>query len=160
MGRAGKGLALLLLTTAFGCGSKLPYEGKSVEQLQRMLDDPDPQVQAQGAHGLALKGAEAKPAVPALIRVLKSDDVTVREQAARALGEIGPEAREAVPALTAALTSGPWSAQRQAALALGRIGRDARPALPALEKLSNDANRPLRDAVREAIKKIRAASAP
>jgi HEAT repeat protein len=60
-----------------------------------------------------------------------------------------------VPALTEALRSEPWTVQRQAAIALGRIGPEARAALPALERLRNDENRPLREAVREAIRQIR-----
>jgi HEAT repeat protein len=138
-----------------GCGARAPYEGRSVAELERMLADPDPKVQAQGAYGLSQKGAAARPALPGLIAALRGKEKQVREYAAMALGQIGPEAREAVPALIEALRSEPWTVQRQAAIALGRIGPEARSALPALERLRDDASRPLREAVREAIHKIR-----
>ena len=59
---------LLLLTLVPGCGRKRPYEGRSVAELERMLEDPKPSVQARGALGLGLHGEKAKPAVPALDR--------------------------------------------------------------------------------------------
>src|ERR1700687_5605126 len=81
-----------------GCHSK-PYEGKSVADLQKMLEDPNPSVQAQGAFGLSQMGPAAEEAVPALIECLKKETL-VRQNAALALGAIGPGASEAVPALT------------------------------------------------------------
>src|SRR5262245_58247723 len=98
-----RGASYLALTAlalaAAACGSQRPYEGKSVAELEEMLADADPAVQAQGAHGLGLHGAEARTAVPALGGALGSPHVHVREAAARSLGQIGPEARSAVPAL-------------------------------------------------------------
>src|SRR5437879_2642207 len=74
---------LILLLTAFGCGKPAPpYEGKSVAQLQKLLDDPDPAVQVQGAFGLSQRGAEAKEAVPALTRALNSQETLVRQNVA------------------------------------------------------------------------------
>src|ERR1700686_644193 len=99
-------ITLLILVLALsGCGTRAPYEGKSALELEGMLTDPNPAVQAQGAHGLSLLAAEAKPAVPALIQVLSKGEPVAQEQAALALGKIGPEARAAVPALTEALKS-------------------------------------------------------
>jgi HEAT repeat protein len=149
------GVALILaLASSSGCGSRPGFEGKSVAELEQMLADADPKVQAQGAHGLSLKGAEAAPAVRSLISALKSSDV-LREYAARALGQIGHAASAAVAALTDALQSPPWTVQRQAAIALGQIGPAAKSAVPALHKLTRDANRPLREAAQEALSKIR-----
>jgi HEAT repeat protein len=148
-------LGVLLAALLVGCGGGRPsFEGKSVEELKAMLADADPKVQAQGAYGLGQKGREAAAAVPGLVKALASNDAQVRQYAARALGRIGPEARAAVPALAEALRAPPWMVQRQAAVALGEIGPDAKSALPALKKLRDDENRPLREAVREAIKKI------
>src|SRR6516165_3447043 len=71
---------------AAGCGSRPPYEGKSVAQLEKMLQDADPAVQAQGAFGLSQHGPAAKEATPALAMALKSEQVAVRQNAALALG--------------------------------------------------------------------------
>ena len=116
-------LALLL-----GCGSKPPYQGRSVAELEAMLNDPNPKVQVQAAYGLSLHGAEARPALPALTRRLHAPDALVRQQAALALGEMGAEAEEAVPGLIEALGDAEWSVRRQAAVALGKIGPPARAA--------------------------------
>lgn len=136
------------------CRPRAPYEGKTAAQLERMLRDPSPAVQAQGAYGLGRLGSEARSAVPSLIEALKKDSL-VRQQAARAPGQIGPDAREAVPALSAALEDSAWAVRRQAALALGRIGPDARPALPKLQKLGRDPEPLVRRAAQEALKRIR-----
>ena len=72
---AGRILALLLVALV-GCGARrMPHEGKSVAQLQRMLDDPTPRVQAQGALGLSLLGPEAFPAKTRLSELLASENV-------------------------------------------------------------------------------------
>ncbi len=118
-------LALLLL---MGCGRKPPYEGRSVAELERMLDDSNPTVQMQGAFGLSKHGAEARPAIPA--RSVRCNR-PIRCCASRrrlALGQIGAADGEAVPALAAALRDPEWTVRRQAAVALGRSGR--RPAPP------------------------------
>src|SRR5262245_5850073 len=86
-----------------GCRGKAPYEGKSAADLERMLGDPDPKVQVQGAVGLSRLGPEARPAVKALTEALKNPQPLVRQNAALALAQIGPEAADAVPALTTAL---------------------------------------------------------
>src|SRR5262245_25812829 len=52
-------------------GPRLRDEGKSVDELQKMLADADPEVQARGAFGLSRHGADARPAAPALIEALK-----------------------------------------------------------------------------------------
>jgi hypothetical protein len=149
----GWALALALLG---GCGRGKPaYEGKSVAELERMLDDPSPTVQAQGAFGLARHGAEARPAAPALRRALKSPDALVRQQAAVALGQVGAE--EAVPALAEALRDPEWAVRRQAAVALGQVGPPARAAEAALRRCERDPNTVVRKAAREALGKIKGA---
>jgi HEAT repeat protein len=142
-----------LIVTAVACGRKPPYDGKSVAELEGMLRDVDPAVQAQGAFGLSRLGAEARGAVPALIEALSKDGL-VRQHAALALGQIGPDAKAAVPALTDALHAPEWAVRRQAALALGHIGPDARTAIPALKKLSSDPHQLVRKSGQEALGKI------
>jgi HEAT repeat protein len=151
--RRGSWLPFLLVCAA-ACRGKAPYEGKSVAELERMLRDPDPAVQTQGAFGLSRVGAEALPAVPALTEALKSPQSIVRQNAALALGQIGPEAKDAVPALTAVLRDREWAVRRQVVVALGQIGPDARSAA-AVEKLRQDPDSLVRKAAAEALKKIR-----
>jgi HEAT repeat protein len=144
----------LSATVLGGCGGK-PYEGKSLAELQQMLRDPSPTVQAQGAFGLSRMGPAAKNAVPALIECLKKDPL-VRQNAALALGAIGPEAAsECVPALVELLHDSEWTVRRQATAALGELGPSAADALPELKKLSRDKDSLVRKAAAEAIKKIR-----
>jgi HEAT repeat protein len=149
---------LTALLTVIGCARKLPFEGKSVAELQTMLQDSDPAIQAQGAFGLSRLGAESAPAVPALIESLQSPDPLVRQHSALALGEIGPEAAQAVQALMGALADPEWTVRRQAALALGRLGERARPSVGPLRKLQRrDPNSLVRKAAQEALGKIEAA---
>src|SRR5262245_6340164 len=144
---------LLLLLLIAGCSHKPPYEGRSVAELERMLDDPDTNVQVQGAYGLGLHGAEAAPAVPALVRSLRSPSPLVRQNAALALGEIGV-AGEAVPALAAALADSEWTVRRQAAIALGQIGQAAHSAEADLRRCQRDPHSQVRKAVEDALVKI------
>jgi len=143
----------LLIVLIAGCSHKPPYEGRSVAELERMLDDPDPKVQVQGAFGLSQHGSEAASAVPALVRTLRSPDALVRQQAALALGQIGV-ADEAVPALAAALGDSEWTVRRQAAIALGQIGPPARAAEPDLHRCRRDPNTMVRREVEKALVKI------
>jgi HEAT repeat protein len=146
----------LVIVTLGGCHSK-PYEGKTIAELQRMLEDPSPAVQAQGAFGLSQMGSEAREAVPALIESLKRESL-VRQNAALALGAIGPEASDAVPALIELLHDPEWTVRRQAATALGKIGPAGLQALPELRKLKQDSDNLVRKAAVEAISRIRDAS--
>jgi HEAT repeat protein len=150
----GKVLALLpalLLVTS--CGTKPPYEGKSVAQLEEMLQSSETATQLQGAYGLSQRGAEAKPAVPRLIELLRSRHVLVRQNAVYALGKIGPAAAAAVPGLIRTLGDSDWRMRRQAALALGEIGPAARIAVADLQKLSGDLP-VVRQAAADALAKI------
>lgn len=147
-------LVWLPLALALGCHRTAPYEGKSCQELQAMLHNADPDVQVQGAFGLSQLGAEAKPAVPDLAEALGSASALVRQTAALALGQIGPEARAAVPQLTASLHDPEWSVRRQAAIALGQIGPEARSAKAALEKLTEENNRLVSAAAKEALDRI------
>src|SRR5262249_2829280 len=112
MRRTATGLLLLAL---LGCGGgkNRPDEGKSADELRAMLDDPDPQKQAQGALGLSRGGRDALPALPRLTELLTSPDAVVRQQAALAIGKIGPDAAGAVPGLTTLLRDEEWAVRRQ-----------------------------------------------
>jgi HEAT repeat protein len=147
-------IAVLAACAAISCRGKPPYEGKSVAQLERMLKSSDSAVQVQGAYGLSLKGAEARPAVPALIEQLGSPNVLVRQNAAFALGKIGPDAREAVPGLIQLMNDSDWTVRRQAAMSLGQIGPDAKDAVERLVKLRRDRIPLVRQAAEEALAQI------
>lgn len=121
-----------------GCNRGMPYEGKSLAQLEKMLADADPRVQAQGAHGLSRLGLEAKPAVPRLIEQLKNPQAFVRQQVAIALAKIGAGASEALPALIDASRDPEWTVRRQVALALAAIGPDDPAVGKALDQLARD----------------------
>jgi len=149
-------LLLVLLLCQGGCRAKVPYEGKTAAELEQMLRNPNPAVQAQGAFGLSRLGPEARSAVPALIDALKKDSL-VRKNAALALGQVGPAARDAVPSLRDALTDSDWAVRRQAALALGEMGAEARQAIPALQKASRDSDSLVRQAAQKALRQISAA---
>jgi HEAT repeat protein len=144
---------LLLAVLMLGCGRK-PYEGRSVAELEAMLNDPNPTVQAQGAFGLSRHGEAAAPALLALKRALSYQNALVRQQAARALGEIG--AKDAVPALIKVLRDEEWSVRRQAAVALGKIGPAAHSAEPELVRSQRDANSLVRKAATQALAQIKA----
>jgi HEAT repeat protein len=136
------------------CSGKATHNGKSVADFERMLHDPNPTTQAQGAYGLGRLGPEARSAVPSLIEALKKDP-PVRRNAALALGEIGPDARAAVPALCEALKDSEWMVRWQAAQALGTIGADARQAIPELTKLADEPDdRLMRKAAKESLQQI------
>jgi len=135
-----------------GCNKRPPLEGKSVTELEKMLNSPDANLQAQGALGLSKRGREALPAIPALIAALKNPQVAVRQNAALALGAIGPEANAAVTALIDVLRDAEWMVRRQAAVALGDIG--AKESMPALKKAAGDPNSAVQKAAKDALAKI------
>jgi HEAT repeat protein len=155
MSKCRRTLPLSFICLLAACSGK-PYEGKSVAQLQQMLQDSSPAVQAQGAFGLSRMGAEARDAVPALIACLQNETI-VRQNAALALGAIGPDAKEAVPALTKLLQDPEWTVRRHAALALGEIGSTTQESVAALGKLKQDKNSLVRKAAEEALRRIRGA---
>jgi HEAT repeat protein len=145
-----------LVVLVAGCSSKPPHQGRSVAQLERMLADPDPRTQVQGAYGLGVLGSEAAPAVPALAQALKSPDPLVRQQAATALGEIGPGAARATPDLATALSDPEWAVRRQAAVSIGNIGPPAKAVAEAgLTRCLQDSHNLVRKAAKESLTRIR-----
>jgi HEAT repeat protein len=157
LGRNGARCAslLCLVLAVDGCRNKAPHEGKSVAELELMLQSDDPDMQVAAAFGLGQHGAQAQPAVPALINALNGKETLVRAHAALALGRIGPDAHAAVRALTDRLSDPEWTVRRQAALALGRIGKAAQAAIPALEEMAEDSDQLMRKAAEEALANVR-----
>ena len=101
-------------------------------------------------------GAVGTPAVPLLIQALGDWDEDVCRAAAEALGAIGDP--QAVPPLIKALGDwGDWwseNVRRAAAEALGNLGDPQ--AIPALKKRLYDESEAVRNAARDAIRRIQA----
>jgi HEAT repeat protein len=152
-------VALGLLLLAVGCSRVPPYQGRTVEQLQQMLDDPDSTVQASGALGLSQHGPEALPAAARLAELLHSPAGLVRQNAALALARIGPEG-DAVAALTEALDDTDWPVRRQAALALGEYGPAAASAIPGLTRRARDPEPLVQKAALQALERVRVPKKP
>jgi hypothetical protein len=100
--------------------------GLSVEELTKLLDDPDSQVRRGACTGLAQTGPAAVSAVQALTETLHDLDRSVRLEAVRALGAIGPAAHDAAPRLLDAVWLSDRDMRLAAARALGDIGPAAR----------------------------------
>ena len=129
----------------------LPAVPALIEALKHKVSD----VKSNAAKALGLIGPAAKDAIPNLIVNLHDKNDEVREFSVIAIGEIGPSAKDAVPALIEAFLNDEDSWIRsEAKEALGYIGPAAKEAIPALNKLLDDENPDVREAAKEAIKKI------
>jgi HEAT repeat protein/S1-C subfamily serine protease len=94
-------------------------------------------------------GPAAQDAIPELIQLL--EDQSLRESVATALGKIG---KPAVPPLREALKDNNARIRTGACMALGEIGPDAKDALFQLSSLQRDPDTSVRDAARDAMKKV------
>jgi HEAT repeat protein len=131
---------LLLAPFALGCGQQ-SLEKRSVADLERMLDDPNPTVQAQAAFGLGQHGPEAATAVPALMKALSSQNALVRQNSCLALGDIGqPAALQATRALVEVTSDPEWAVRRQAVVAIGKIHPPLAEVESAVRKCAGDQN--------------------
>jgi HEAT repeat protein len=73
------------------------YEGVSLVEWTRQLDDRIPSVRIHAAYVIAELGASAASSVPALRHALSDQDPVMRYAATWALSEIGEAARAALP---------------------------------------------------------------
>lgn len=118
-----------------------------VPEVQKLLDDPSPEVRPAVLEALGNMGA-----VDSLTQVLASPDQQVRFEAIQALAQNGTAA---IPALESALNDSSEANAREATTALGKFGRQALPALSSLEHVaSNSAEPSTRGAALEALKHI------
>jgi HEAT repeat protein len=101
-------------------------------------------------------GPAAISAVPALVRRLKDEEGDVRVAAALALLKIAPEqqAPSSLAALLAELKNPDLLIRILAADALGGLGTRARDAVPALTNVLRDPEPEVRQAGKDALKKI------
>jgi len=100
------------------------------------------------ARGIMPAGEAAAPALPHLSRLLGHEEWRVQRAAHSALVAIG---EMAVPTLVEYLSAEDARVRRATAEALGAIGPDAADAVPALERLRDDPDEDVRNAVADAI---------
>lgn len=152
-----------------------PRAQSAVPALIEALKDKDGGVRERAADALGKVGCENENVIPALMDALKEKDV--RLHAARALGGFGGKAKAAVSALIAMAKEGTPQTNadsegppektnggkpkptrtlvRVAAInALGGIGPDAKEAVPLLAQAAKDKDARVRDAARDALKRI------
>lgn len=128
--------------------------GVSVEDLIKLLDDPEATIRLRAATGLGQSGPEAADSVPMLIDALHDLDREVRVEAAWALGQIGPAAKPAVPRLVDAVWLGAAPLRQVAIEALGNIGAEASSAAGPLVYLLKAGDQPTRKLARRALERI------
>jgi len=117
-------------------------------------------VRAAAAEALGMTGQGDPQAIETLCTALKDEDAAVRAAAAKALRKCRADGPDVVSRLIEALGDADPNVQSAAADALGRLGAEAKNALPALEKALQSAGPVARVSIEEALKNIRAASAP
>lgn len=103
-----------------------------VQRLTRLLYDPDTNVRASAAQGLAFLGPRAKKAVPSLIELVKKNDDAIVD-AIITLGSIGPAATESVPHLLESIQKN-RRAKSVGLQSLGLMAPEDKRTLKALEK--------------------------
>jgi HEAT repeat protein len=111
--------------------------------------------------GLALLKDKAKDAWSAIEPALRDSDSFIRNQAILATGHIGKEQPEAVKALIqSAAKDGELENRITAIQALGELGKAGEAAVETLESIAkNDVRLRVREAARDAARKIKSASA-
>ena len=140
---------------AYALGEIGAAAAPAVPALIAGLSDPERVARTAALQALGRIGDVA--AVDPIAALLESDETPVRVLAAEALGRFGPGAAPAVPALVRALGDLSPAVRRWSAEALGRVGAKARTtsALKALTKLLDDRERPVADAARAALDRVR-----
>ena len=111
-----------------------------VPQLQKLLQDSDPQVRWRTARTLGEYGGQAKEAAPGLRKLLGDSDPIVQYHAATALGKVEDVSDETVDALIGVATSQDPRVARAAIAALRNLKPGPKRAAAALAKAlkSND----------------------
>ena len=137
----------------------------AVPALARALDEDDaPKVRMNAAIALSRLGTQARPAVPVLVKALRRKanrtnlgtfTFTIQEMAATALGRASAGTSEGLAPLLEALKGAHTASKRRlVAHALGEIGAPARVAEPQLRALLTDNSIEVREAAKEALRKI------
>lgn len=133
-----------------------------VEKLLNYEGDGSDGARAIGAEMLGDCGPIAGAAVPALVHRLKDEEGEVRVRAAEALFKIAPDPHgaAALGALAAGLKDPDLLVRILAAEALGRLGPRAREAATGIAAAARDPEPEVREAAREALRKVDPSRAP
>jgi hypothetical protein len=128
------------------------YRGRSPEQWEALLTDPQPSRRAHAVTALAGLGGRS---VPLCVWALDDGSPTVRIAALKALAGLGGVAGPAIPAMLDAARYDPFPEVRLHAInALGALGPSATGAAPALRELLASADPQTGRAVRTALYRI------
>lgn len=125
------------------------YTTADLDVLSRWLTEPDANIRALAARGLARLGPAAKPALPKLMTALKDSDKGIRLAALSAVGAIGREAHTAVPLLRRCLRDSDVDVRRGAIEAVGQMDGVAKEAVPAVAEAARqkDLRKPALDVI-------------
>ena len=130
------------------------FNGKSLDQWIREIEDPDPSVREHAIKMICLMGPAAKRAAPALIRQIRDDlnDLSPMTNAIIAIGLINPDdpkqQADAISALIPRLASNQGIVRFQAATSLASFGPAAR---NGIERLCSKINDPQSWEIRRAV---------
>lgn len=119
------------------------FNGKSLDQWIREIEDPDPSVREHAIKMICLMGPAAKRAAPALIRQIRQEnDLSPMTNAIIAIGIVNPDdpkhQSDAISALIPMLGSSQGIVRFQAATSLASFGPAARKAIERLCARVND----------------------
>jgi len=138
---------------AFALCRITPVSGKTVLAVSKLLESDDWRYRLGIAYCLGALGPAAKPAVPSLIAALDHGSADLRGAAGPALWKIG-ETNIALAAHIHILKTDESYYRRGSASFLGNLGTQAKLAVPTLLELLNDEEADVRQAAREAVRKI------
>jgi HEAT repeat protein len=132
-------IAFVALATAVRAGDEPAYDGKTVSEWVKQLQDKEPKARAEAGRALGIIGQPAKAAIPDLVKALKDEESLVRDWACYGLSCMGPEAKEAIPELEKVLLNDRVvSVRYMAANALGSMRAEGKPGVAALCKTLRD----------------------
>ncbi|HTL30188.1 MAG TPA: HEAT repeat domain-containing protein, partial [Tepidisphaeraceae bacterium] len=87
-------------------------DGRDLESLRALLDDPVPLVRQNAIKALEAHGKAALPAAPRLLKIVDADDPLTQSYALSALATIHPDAASVLPHLSKPLGKKSWAALR------------------------------------------------
>lgn len=124
------------------------YEGKTVKQWIKALEDEDAEKRLAAITALAKIGPKAEEAIDPLIKRFADKEGGLRYEASAAVGKIGPKA---IPPLLKTLVSTDAQVRLWSAFALGEMRAGAKEAIPALLKALEDKEATVRAEVLSAL---------
>ncbi len=135
-----------------------PDATSALPQVERLMNDLTKSTQCQAAVTYWRITGDSDKAVKLLISQLS--DESYKREAIQRLGEMGPVAAAALDGLTKELDYPEEDVVELAVMAIAKLGAAAKPAVPKLQEFSTHKDLLLRQAARDAIAEINAASEP